>query len=289
AEGEDEENAARGRAEENVVANEEEFVGFVKELKMRQRRWLELLSDYDCEIRYQPRKANVVADALSRKERNKKLRLIALVMTIGLVLPKQILKAQTEARKPKNLKTEEVGAKVGTVAYKLEIPQQISRVHITFHVSNLKMCLSDEPLAIPLDERHIDDKLRFVEEPVEIMDCEVKRLKQSRIPIIKVRWISRRGPEFTWEREDQFRKKSGTIKEIFYNDSTLHEESKHASSSSKSFVLVARNLNSSNRMSVRSFWLELRKPFRRLPVSDEAPAPLTPRIGLTRYFHRCSP
>ncbi|GKB64382.1 putative reverse transcriptase domain-containing protein [Tanacetum coccineum] len=68
-------------------------------------------------------------------------------------------------------------------------------------------CLSDEPLAIPLDEIHIDDKLRFVEEPVEIMDHEVKRLNQSCIPIIKVRWNSRRGPEFTWEREDQFRKK----------------------------------------------------------------------------------
>ncbi|GJS85058.1 putative reverse transcriptase domain-containing protein [Tanacetum coccineum] len=97
-------------------------------------------------------------------------------------------------------------AKVGTVAYRLELPQQLSRVHSTFHVSNLK-CLSDEPLAIPLDEIHIDDKLHFVEEPVEIMDREVKRVKQSRIPIIKVRWNSRRGPEFTWEREDQFRKK----------------------------------------------------------------------------------
>ncbi|GJZ88197.1 putative reverse transcriptase domain-containing protein [Tanacetum coccineum] len=81
------------------------------------------------------------------------------------------------------------------------------RDHSMFHVSNLKKCLSDEPLAIPLDEIHIDDKLHFVEEPVEIMDREVKRLKQSRIPIVKVRWNSRRDPEFTWEREDQFRKK----------------------------------------------------------------------------------
>ncbi|GKB64726.1 putative reverse transcriptase domain-containing protein [Tanacetum coccineum] len=110
-----------------------------KELNMRQRRWLELLSDYDCEIRYHPGKANVMADALSRKE--------------------QI----------KPLQAEDVG--------------------------------------VPLDEIHIDDKLRFVEEPVEIMDREVKRLKRSRIPIIKVRWNSRRGPEFTWEREDQFRMK----------------------------------------------------------------------------------
>ncbi|GKD64382.1 hypothetical protein Tco_1306490 [Tanacetum coccineum] len=71
-------------------------------------------------------------------------------------------------------------AKVGIVAYRLELPQQLSRVHSTFH---------------------------FVEEPVEIMDREVKRLKQRHILIIKVRWNSRKGPEFTWERDDQFRKK----------------------------------------------------------------------------------
>ncbi|GJY35735.1 putative nucleotidyltransferase, ribonuclease H [Tanacetum coccineum] len=98
-------------------------------------------------------------------------------------------------------------AKVGTVAYRLELPQQLSRVHSTFHVSNLKKCLSDEPLAVPLDEIHIDDKLHFVEEPVEILDREIKKLRRSRIPIIKVRWNSKRGPEFTWEREDQFREK----------------------------------------------------------------------------------
>ncbi|GKD39681.1 putative reverse transcriptase domain-containing protein [Tanacetum coccineum] len=79
------------------------------ELNMRQRRWLELLSDYDCEIRYHPGKANVVADAVIRKERNKPLRVQALVMTIGLNLPKQILNAQTEAWKPENLKHEDVG------------------------------------------------------------------------------------------------------------------------------------------------------------------------------------
>ncbi|GJS81388.1 putative reverse transcriptase domain-containing protein [Tanacetum coccineum] len=98
-------------------------------------------------------------------------------------------------------------AKVGTVAYRLELPQQLSRVHSTFHVSNLKKCLSDEPLAVPLDEIHIDDKLHFVEEPVEILEREIKKLRRSRIPIIKVRWNSKRGPEFTWEREDQFREK----------------------------------------------------------------------------------
>ncbi|GJS30707.1 putative reverse transcriptase domain-containing protein [Tanacetum coccineum] len=80
-----------------------------KELNMRQRRWLELLSDYDCDIRYHPGKANVIVDALSRKEREPPLRVRALVMTISLDLPKQILNAQTEARKPENIKKEDVG------------------------------------------------------------------------------------------------------------------------------------------------------------------------------------
>ncbi|GKB61052.1 putative reverse transcriptase domain-containing protein [Tanacetum coccineum] len=444
---------------------------------MRQRRWLELLSDYDCDIRYHPGKANVVANALSRKEREPPLRVRALVMTISLDLPKQILNAQTEARKPENIKSEDVGGmlvenakfpeaireqklepradgtlclngrswlpcygdlrtvimheshkskysihpgsdkmyqdmkklywwpnmkadiatyvnkcltcakvkaehqrpsgllvqpkipewkwdnitmdfvtklpktsqgydtiwvivdrltksaiftpmretdpldklarmylkevvtrhgipvsiicdrdprfasnfwrslqnalgtnldmstayhpqtdgqsertiqtlkdmlracaidfgkvgdkvmlkvspwkgvvrfgkrgklnpryvgpfkvleKVREVAYKLELPEELSRVHNTFHVSNLKKCHADEPLAVPLDGLNLDDKLHFVEEPVEIIDREVKRLKRSRIPLVKVRWNSKRGPEFTWEREDQFKKK----------------------------------------------------------------------------------
>ncbi|GJX26017.1 hypothetical protein Tco_0232313 [Tanacetum coccineum] len=73
--------------------------------------------------------------------------------------------------------------KVGEVAYKLELPEELSRVHNTFHVSNLKKCHADEPLAVPLDGLHLDDKLHFVEEPLE------------------------NSPEFTWEREDQFKKK----------------------------------------------------------------------------------
>ncbi|GJW62522.1 putative reverse transcriptase domain-containing protein [Tanacetum coccineum] len=331
-----------------------------KELNMRQRRWLELLSDYDCELCYHPGKANVVADALSRKSRPKPLRvearkeenyrtedlrgmiknleprtdgtlclknrswipcfgdLRALIMheshkskysihpgsdkiyqdlkklywwpnmkagiaTYMEKLTRQYLKEVVsrhgvlvsiisdrdgrfmsqfwqslqeafgnqldmnfgkgwdrhlpliefsynnsyhtsikavpfEALYGRNCRSPicwaEVGdaqltgpeiilAKVGTVACRLELPEKLSRVHSTFHVSNLKRCLSDEPLTIPLDEIHIDEKLNFIEEPVEIMDREVKILKQSCIPIVKVRWNSRRGPEYTWEREDQ--------------------------------------------------------------------------------------
>ncbi|GJV00304.1 putative reverse transcriptase domain-containing protein [Tanacetum coccineum] len=425
-------------------------------MQREKRRWLELLSDYDCEIRYHPGKANVVADALSGKERSKPLRVQALVMTIGLDLPKQILNTQTEARKPENVKNEDVGGmllenskdpekfktkklepradgtlcfndrswlpcygdlrtvimheshkskysihlgsdkmyqdmkklywwpnmkvniatyvskcltcdkvkakhqrqqdcwvivdelispqslydeetdpleklarmshqkalgtnldmstayhpqtdgqsertiqtledmlracaidfgkdwcrssvcwaevrevqltgpklvqetiekiiqikqrmqaardrqksyadlkrkpiefqvgdkvleQVGSVAYKIELLQELSRVHNTFHVSNLKKCYADEPLAVPLDGLHFDDKLQFVEELVKIMDHEVKQLRRSHVPIVKVRWNSRIGPEFIWEREDQFLKKYPTPS--IYKDSTV--------------------------------------------------------------------
>ncbi|GKG18652.1 hypothetical protein Tco_0372950, partial [Tanacetum coccineum] len=97
--------------------------------------------------------------------------------------------------------------KVREVAYKLELPEELSRVHNTFHVFNMKKCHAGEPLAVPLDGLHLDDKLHFVEELVEVVGREVKQLKRSRIPLVKVRWNSKRGSEFTWEREDQFKKR----------------------------------------------------------------------------------
>nr|GEU52198.1 reverse transcriptase domain-containing protein [Tanacetum cinerariifolium] len=108
---------------------------------------------------------------------------------------------------PRYVRPFKVLAKVGKVAYILELPQELSRVHHTFHVSNIKKCYADEPLVMPLEGIHVDDRLQFVEEPVEIIEWEIKRLKRSRIRLVKIRWNNRRGPGFTWEREDSFRKK----------------------------------------------------------------------------------
>ena len=97
--------------------------------------------------------------------------------------------------------------RIGPVAYRLDLPAELGSVHNVFHVSNLKKCLADESLIVPLEEIKVDDRLRIVEEPVEILDYKIRSLRRSKIRIVKVRWNSNRGPEFTWEREDQMKAK----------------------------------------------------------------------------------
>ncbi|GJW42596.1 putative reverse transcriptase domain-containing protein [Tanacetum coccineum] len=108
---------------------------------------------------------------------------------------------------PRYVRPFEILEKIRPVAYRLRLPEELSSVHDTFHVSNLKKCLADANMHVLLDEIKIDKTLRFVEEPVEILDREVKSLKRSKIPIVKVRWNSKCGPEFTWEREDHMKAK----------------------------------------------------------------------------------
>src|ERR1043165_314233 len=101
----------------------------------------------------------------------------------------------------------EILSRIGPVAYRLDLPAELGSVHNVFHVFNLKKCLADESLIVPLEEIKVDDRLRIMEEPVEILDYKIRSLRRSKIRIVKVRWNSDRGPEFTWEREDQMKAK----------------------------------------------------------------------------------
>nr|GEV56718.1 putative reverse transcriptase domain-containing protein [Tanacetum cinerariifolium] len=181
-------------------------------------------------------KANLVSDALSRKKRVKSRRVscsmgkdwensltgLELVqeMTDKVVLIKEKLKAMRDHQKcfadkrrkplefegklaPRFVGLFDILERIGLVAYRLRLPKEFNSVHDTFHVSNLKRCLADTNLHVPLDEIKVEKKLYFVEEPLEIMDREIKKLKRRKIALVKVRWNLKRGPEFTWEHEDQ--------------------------------------------------------------------------------------
>ncbi|GKD40904.1 putative reverse transcriptase domain-containing protein [Tanacetum coccineum] len=140
---------------------------------------------------------------------------LVLETTDKVVLIKEKLKAARDRQKcyadkrRKSLEFKvgpfEIFKRIGLVAYRLRLPEELSSVHDTFDVSNLKKCLADANLHVPLDEIKVDKTLRFVEEPVEIMDRETKKLKRRKIALVKVRWNSKRGPELTWDHEDQMR------------------------------------------------------------------------------------
>nr|GEU46428.1 putative reverse transcriptase domain-containing protein [Tanacetum cinerariifolium] len=142
---------------------------------------------------------------------------LVLETTNKVVLIKEKLKVARDRQKsyadnrrklaPRYVGPFEILERIDPVAYRLRLPEELSSVHATFHVSNLKKCLADVNLHVPLDEIKIDKTLRFVEEPIEIIECKVRSLKRSKISLVKVCWNSKRGPEFTWEREDHTKSK----------------------------------------------------------------------------------
>ncbi|KAD4384647.1 hypothetical protein E3N88_24815 [Mikania micrantha] len=176
----------------------------------------------------------------------------------------------------------EITKRIGPVAYELNLPVELSSVHNVFHISNLKKCLSDETLIIPLEEIQIDEQLNFVEEPVEIMDRETKKLKLSKIPIVKVRWNSRRGPEFTWEREDQMKQKyphlfaeqantSNTSQAVRLTRSALDRRCARATEGASHACSSARNDR------------------RKSPTSGDTPDSKIGRKFLEHHKHHCYP
>nr|GEX74377.1 retrovirus-related Pol polyprotein from transposon TNT 1-94 [Tanacetum cinerariifolium] len=220
-----------------------QFLG-LKELNMRQRRWLELLSDYDCEIRYRPGKANVVANALSRKEKEARKE----ENFINKDLHGTSYHPQSDGQSERTIQTMEDMLRACILDFRKGWDRHLPLVELSIttvtipalRLLHLRHCMgiSVNHLSVglkldivrslaqrssmrrlrrsfksravskpPVIVRKVTPILHFIEEPVEIMDREVKRLKQSRIPIVKVRWNSRRGLEFTWEREDQMQRK----------------------------------------------------------------------------------
>ncbi|GKA27573.1 putative reverse transcriptase domain-containing protein, partial [Tanacetum coccineum] len=154
----------------------------------------------------------LVARSRQKSYADKRLKPLEFEVSDMVLLKVSPWKGVVRFRKGKKLSPRYIGpfkilARVGPVAYTLELPEELKGIHSTFHVSNLKKCLAEGDIVVPMEEIQLDDKLHMIEEPVEIVDREVKRLKQSRIPIVKVCWNSQRGPEFTWEREDQIKKK----------------------------------------------------------------------------------
>ncbi|GJQ89946.1 putative reverse transcriptase domain-containing protein [Tanacetum coccineum] len=142
----------------------------------------------------------------------------------------------------------EIVERVGPVAYRLRLPQELVGVHDTFHVSNLKKCLADVNLHVPLEEVKIDKKLHFSEEPMEIMDREVKKLKKRRILIVKVRWNSRRGSEFTWDEKTDERKL------IQAKQGSILLGSTRANGSSKRYSLMIQMLKDFDREDLETLW-----------------------------------
>ncbi|KAJ9552775.1 hypothetical protein OSB04_016820 [Centaurea solstitialis] len=146
---------------------------------------------------------------------------------------------------PRSVGPFKVMERIGPVAYRLDLPLELSSIHDTFHVSNLKKCLSKETVVLPLEEIQIDEQLRASEEPIEILDREIKQLRRSRILIVKVRWNSRHGPEFTWERE-AFMKSNGVLQYtwVFFLRSK--------SDAPEEIILFVRKMERLNNLTVRS-------------------------------------